>query len=163
MTLQCSKKQKFFPFFFSDIQIRISKFKKANEDPTLKREASLQRFLHKLKQKTFLMELNMINCILLVLLLLVSVELLKYTNSPLVIHFLNFIPLFHLQVLLVIILPVSFVIFIHLQFLMITLAKILFLFFLKLRMQIFPENFLFPVMQLVFLLIFHFRKPLIQQ
>ena len=159
MTLQCSKKQKFFPFFFSDIQIRISKFKKANEDPTLKREASLQRFLHKLKQKTFLIELNMINCILLVLLLLVFMELLKYTDSPLVIHFLNFIPLFHLQVLLVIILPVSFVIFIHLQFLMITL----FLFFLKLRMQIFPENFLFPVMQLVFLLIFHFRKPLIQQ
>ena len=163
MSLQCSKKQKFFQFFFSDVQIRNSKFKKANEDPTLQREASLQRFLHKLKQKTFLMELNMINCILLVLLLLVSVELLKYTNSPLVIHFLNFIPLFHLQVLLVIILPVSFVIFIHLQFLMIILAKILFFFFLKLRMQIFPENFLFPVMQLVFLLIFHFRKPLIQQ
>ena len=28
-----------------------SKFKKLNEDPTLKREASLQRFLHKMKQK----------------------------------------------------------------------------------------------------------------
>ena len=35
--------------------------------------------------------------------------------------------------------------------------------FLKSRMQIFPENFLFPVMQLVILLIFHFNKPLIQQ
>ena len=53
-----------------------SKFEKLNEDPTLKREASLQPFLHKLKQKTFLMKLNMINCILLVLLLLVSMVLL---------------------------------------------------------------------------------------
>ena len=30
-----------------------SKFEKLNEDPTLKREASLQRFLRKLKQKDF--------------------------------------------------------------------------------------------------------------
>ena len=44
-----------------------SKFEKLNEDPTLKREASLQRFLRKLKQ-----------------------------NSPLVIHFLNFVLLFRL-------------------------------------------------------------------
>ena len=44
------------------------KFEKVNEDPTLKREASLQRFLRKLKQKTFLMKLNMISCIPLVLL-----------------------------------------------------------------------------------------------
>ena len=67
-----------------------SKFEKLNEDPTLKREASLQRFLRKLKQKTFLMKLNMINCILLVLLLLVSMVLLKCTNSTVVIQ------LFHL-------------------------------------------------------------------
>ena len=73
-----------------------SKFEKLNEDPTLKREASLQRFLRKLKQKTFLMKLNMIGCILLVLLLLVSMVLLKCTNSPLVIHFLNFVRLFRL-------------------------------------------------------------------
>ena len=74
-----------------------SKFEKLNEDPTLKPEASLQSFLHKLKQKkTFLMKLNMINCILLVLLLLVSMVLLKYKNSPLLIHFLNFARLFHL-------------------------------------------------------------------
>ena len=79
----------------------------------------------------------MINCILLLLLMLLSMVLLKCTNSHLVIHFLNFIPLFHLQVLLIIILLVSFVIFFHLKFLMITLAKILFLLFLKLRMQIF--------------------------
>ena len=73
-----------------------SKFEKLSEDPTLKREASLQRFLRKLKQKTFLMKLNMISCILLVLLLLVSMVLLKCTNSPLVIHFLNFVRLFRL-------------------------------------------------------------------
>ena len=73
-----------------------SKFEKLNEDPTLKCEASPQRFLHKLKQKTFLMKLNMINCILLVLLLLVSMVLLKCTNSTLVIHFLNFVLLFRL-------------------------------------------------------------------
>ena len=30
-----------------------SKFEKLSEDPTLKRETSLQRFLRKLKQKTF--------------------------------------------------------------------------------------------------------------
>ena len=75
-----------------------SKFGKLNEHPTWKREASLQRFLRKLKQKTFLWKLNMINinCILLVSLLLVSMVLLKYTNSPLVIHFLKFVQLFRL-------------------------------------------------------------------
>ena len=30
-----------------------SKFQKLSEDPALKREALLQRFLHKLKQKNF--------------------------------------------------------------------------------------------------------------
>ena len=58
------------------------------------------------------MKLNMINCILLLLLLLVSVVLLKWANSPLVIQFLNFVRLFCLQVLLIIILPIFFVIFI---------------------------------------------------
>ena len=33
-----------------------SKFEKLNEGPTLKREASLQRFLRKLKQKIFFQE-----------------------------------------------------------------------------------------------------------
>ena len=80
--------------------------------------------------------------LLLVLLLLVSMVPLKCTNSPLVIHFLNFVRLFCLQLLLIIILLVSFVIFSHLQFLMITLAKALFLLFLKLRIQIFPKKFL---------------------
>ena len=75
----------------------------------------------------------MINYILLVLHLLVSMVLLKCTNSPPVIRFLNFVRLFHLWVLLIIILPVSFVIFFHLQFLMITLAKILFLLFFQIK------------------------------
>ena len=35
-----------------------SKFEKLNEDPTLKREASLQRFLCKLKQKNFFNEIE---------------------------------------------------------------------------------------------------------
>ena len=55
----------------------ISKFKILNEDPTLKREASLQHPLCKLKQKKNLMKLNMINCILPVLLLLISMVLLE--------------------------------------------------------------------------------------
>ena len=54
-----------------------SKFEKLNEDPTLKREASIQRFLRKLKQKNFLMQMSIINCILLFLLLLISMALLK--------------------------------------------------------------------------------------
>ena len=35
-----------------------SKFEKLNEDPTLKREVSLQRFLRKLKQKNFFNEIE---------------------------------------------------------------------------------------------------------
>ena len=84
----------------------------------------------------------MTNCILLILLLLACIVILKCTNFSLVIPYLNFVRLFHLQVLLIIVLPVFFVIFFHLQFVMITLAKIIFLLFLKLRMQIFPKKFL---------------------
>ena len=36
----------------------ISKFEKLSEDTTLKREASLQRFLRKLKQKNFFNEIE---------------------------------------------------------------------------------------------------------
>ena len=63
-----------------------SNFEKLNEDPTFKRIASLQSFLRKLKQKNVLMKLNMIRCIILLLLLLVSMVLLKRTNSALVIR-----------------------------------------------------------------------------
>ena len=90
-----------------------SKFEKHNEDPTWKREASLQRFLHKLRQKDFFNEIEY-DKLYLVLLLLVSMVLLKCTNYPLLIHFLNFVQLFYLYVLLIIILPVSFVVFSHL-------------------------------------------------
>ena len=115
--------RKLYNSAIEEIVSDTSKFEKLNEDPTLNRKASLQRFLHKLKQTST--KFNMINCIHLVLLLLVSmVVLLKCTNSPLVTHFLNFVQLFHLQVILIIILPISFVIFFRLQFLMISLAKI---------------------------------------
>ena len=73
-----------------------SKFKKLDEDPTFKHETSLQEFLRKLKKKTFLKKMNIINYILLVLLLLVSMALLKYTKCPRVILFLTFFQLFHL-------------------------------------------------------------------
>ena len=76
-------------FFLYDV-IRC-KFEKLNEDTTLKREASLQRLYVSWNNKTFLMKLNIKNCILLVLLLLVSMVLLKCTNSPLVIYFLSLI------------------------------------------------------------------------
>ena len=102
----------FYNNAIEEIIADTSKFENPSQGPTLKREASIKRFLHKLKQKNFFNEIKMMNCILLVLLLLVSILLLKSTNSPLVIHFLNVVWLFHL--LLVIILLVSFVIFFHL-------------------------------------------------
>ena len=79
-----------------EITSDTSKFENRSEDPTWKGEASLQRFLRKMKQKTFLIKLNIISCILLALLLLVYIVLLKCTDSPLVIHFINFTRFFHL-------------------------------------------------------------------
>ena len=73
-----------------------SKFKKLDEDPTLKHEASLQEFLRKLNKKKKKKKMNITNYILLVLLLLVSMALLKCTKLPRVIHFLTFFQLFHL-------------------------------------------------------------------
>ena len=43
--------QKLYNNAIEEIISDTSKFKKLNEDRTLKREASLQLFLHKLKQK----------------------------------------------------------------------------------------------------------------
>ena len=83
----------------------------------------------------------MINCILLGLLLRVSMVHAKYENSPLVIHFLNFVRVFHLQVLLIAIFPVFFVVLFHLQSLMITLAKILF-FVSQIKNASFSKKFL---------------------
>ena len=45
--------QKLYNHAIEEIISDTSKLKKLNEDPTLKSEASLQRFLHKLKQKNF--------------------------------------------------------------------------------------------------------------
>ena len=45
--------QKLYDNAIQEIISDISKFEKLNEDPTLKHEASLQRFLHKLKHKNF--------------------------------------------------------------------------------------------------------------
>ena len=70
-----------------------SKFELLNEDLTLKRKTSLQVETNK---KQILTKMNIMSCILLVLLLLVSMILLKCTNSPLLIHFLNLVQLFHL-------------------------------------------------------------------
>ena len=72
-----------------------SKFEKLNEEPTLNHEASLQCFLHKLKKKKKI-KIEYGKLYLLVLLLLASMVLLKCINSPVVIHFLNFVQLFRL-------------------------------------------------------------------
>ena len=74
-----------------------SKFEKLNEDPNLKRKASQIMFFTSVEtKKAFLTLINVISCILLALLLLVSMVLLKCTNSPLMIHFLNFVLLSYL-------------------------------------------------------------------
>ena len=91
-----------------------SKFEKLIEDSPMKREASLQRSLRKLKQKNFLNEIE-------------YNKLYPSGSAPARIY---------------------------------GTTLTLFPFFLKLRMQIFPKKFLFPTMELVFLPIFHFKKPL---
>ena len=50
--------QKLYNNAIEEIISDTSKFEKLNEDPTLKREASLQRFLCKLKQKNFFNEIE---------------------------------------------------------------------------------------------------------
>ena len=50
--------QKLYNNGIEEIISDTSKFEKLNEDSTLKREASLQRFLHKLKQKNFFNEIE---------------------------------------------------------------------------------------------------------
>ena len=68
-----------------------SKFKEFNKDPTLKCEVSLQRFLHKLKQKSFFNEIEYDK-----LYPSRSAPARIYGtptmhNSPVVIHYLNFV------------------------------------------------------------------------
>ena len=50
--------QKLYNNAIEEIISDTSKFEKLSEDPTLKREASLQRFLRKLKQKNFFNEIE---------------------------------------------------------------------------------------------------------
>ena len=50
--------RKLYDNAFQEIISDSSKSEKLNEDPTLKREASLQRFLRKLKQKNFFNEIE---------------------------------------------------------------------------------------------------------
>ena len=69
-----------------------SKFEKLNEDPTLKREALL-RFMRKLKQEDFFNEIEYDELYPFGSAPALSMILLKCTNSPLVIHFLNFVQL----------------------------------------------------------------------
>ena len=73
--------RKLYDNIIQEIISATSRFEKFNEGATLKHEASIQRFLRKLKQKKlFLTKMNMINCILLVLLLLASMVLLICTS-----------------------------------------------------------------------------------
>ena len=91
-----------------------SKFEKLYEDPILKREASLQRFLRKLKQKNFFNEIEYDKLHppgFTPARIYGTSKRHKFSSSH---SFLNFVRLFYLQVLLIIILPVSFVIFSHL-------------------------------------------------
>ena len=119
-----------------------SKFEKLNEDPTLKREASLQRFLRKLKQKNLFNE-NEYD------------KLYPSGSAPARIYGTPKIHKFSFPKLRPIVSPIGTFNYNLARFFcdllsplvpMITLAKILFLLFLKLRMQIFPKNFLFLTM-----------------
>ena len=137
--------RKLYDNAIQEITSDTSKFEKLTENPTLKREASLQRFLRKLKQKYF--NQNEYD------------KLYPSGSAPARIYgtpkmhkfscrdsFPNLRPIVSCIGTFNYNLALFFAIFFHPYYLIITLAKILFLLFLKLRMQIFPENFLFPTM-----------------
>ena len=67
------------------------KFKKLNEDPTLKCKASLERFFRKLKPKIFLNENVYDTLYSSVFILIVPMVLIKYTSFLPVTYFLNFV------------------------------------------------------------------------
>ena len=73
-----------------------SKFEKLNEDPTLKREASLQRFLRKLKHKNFFNENEYDKLYPSGSALALIYGTPKMYNFPLAIQFLNFVQLLNL-------------------------------------------------------------------
>ena len=55
--------RKLYNMALEEIISDTCKFEKLNEDPTMKHEAALQRFLRKLKQKNFLNEIgNLATC-----------------------------------------------------------------------------------------------------
>ena len=88
--------QKLYDNTVQEIISDPTRFRKLNEDSTLKHEASLQCFLHDLKQKNFLSENEYDK-----LYPPGSAPVCIYvtpacTSFPLVIHFLNFTQLFHL-------------------------------------------------------------------
>ena len=98
---------------FKKIISDTSKFEKLHEDPTLKHEVSLQRFLRKLKQKNLFTE-NEYNKLYpsgsAPARIYGTPKTHKFSSSN---HFLNFVQLIHLQVQLIKILPISFAIFLH--------------------------------------------------
>ena len=123
-----------------------SKFEKLNEDPTLKREASLQRFLRKLKQKNFFNEIEYDKLYpsgSAPALIYGTPKMHKLSSSdsfPKLRLIVSSIGTFNYNLARFLCdLPSPLV-------LNDTLAKILSLFFLKLTMQIFSKNFLFPTM-----------------
>ena len=121
-----------------------SKFEKLNEDPNLKREASLQRFLRKLKQKNFFNEIKydkLYSSGFAPARIYDTPKMHKFTSSdsfpklrPTVssVGTFNFNLARFLWDLLSPLVPNDY------------FCKDTFSIFLKLKMQIFPKNFLFP-------------------
>ena len=88
-----------FKLGFLQLICKISLIFKSNLELALSiilKQRELYESKHVAVEYRFLIKLNMINYILLVLLLLASMVLLKCTNSPLLIRFLNSIQLLHL-------------------------------------------------------------------
>ena len=123
-----------------------SKFEKLNEDPTLKLEASLQRFLRKLKQKNFFNEIE-------------YYKLYPFGSAPARIYGTPKTNKFSSSESFPKLRPIVWCIgtfnYNLTHFLCDLLSplvpndyscKDIFLIFLKLKMQIFPESFLFPTM-----------------
>ena len=123
-----------------------SKFEKLNEDPTLKREASLQRFLRKLKQKNFFNEIEYDKLYpsgSAPARIYGTPKMHKFSSSdsfPKLRPIVSSIGTFNYNLtrflcdLLSPLVPNDYS------------CKDIFLIFLKLKMQIFPESFLFPTM-----------------
>ena len=86
--------RKLYDNVIQEIISGTSKFRKLNENPTLKRETSLQRILRKLKQKNFFSKNEDGKLYPSGSAPVLSMALLKCTNFLLVIHSLKFVQLF---------------------------------------------------------------------